>query len=387
VETTIRAMPRIVLEGVLKSFAGADGKSVKAVVDLSLAVPDRELLALVGPSGCGKTTTLRLIAGLETPDAGKILFDDKLVTTLPPLGRDVAMVFQSHALFPHLSAFNNLALGLELRHVPRAEIFSRVREIAAMLGITYCLERKPGKLSGGERQRIALGRALVRRPRILLLDEPFSHLDEPLRVQMRAELLALRSRLEMTVIYVTHDQAEALALGDRVAVLRTGQLQQVGAPREIYNAPANTFVAGFIGAPPMNLFHGTVMQREEQLVLVGAKTAPDAPSPALVVPLGGWRADWFAQNVGRQVLLGIRPEGIGVTDSAAHAHASQTIAAVVQSIQYLGAESILHLTVGKHEVVARTASAGGLQRGQTVALAFDLRQAHVYDAATGALLW
>jgi multiple sugar transport system ATP-binding protein len=379
-------MPRIVLEGVLKSFAGAEGKSVTAVDYLSLAVQDRELLVIVGPSGCGKTTTLRLIAGLETVDAGRILFDDQPVTTRPPIDRDVAMVFQSHALFPHLTAFDNLAFGLKLRNVPKAERSARVRETAELLGIPYCLQRKPGELSGGERQRVALGRALVRRPEILLLDEPFSHLDEPLRVQMRAELLALRSRLDMTVIYVTHDQAEALALGDRVAVMRKGRVQQIGTPREIYDAPANIFVAGFVGSPPMNLFHGTVAHREGHLVLLGAETVPDASSAAFVLPLGGWRADWFSQNLGRPVLLGVRPEWIGLAGGESAGSQARTTAAVVQSIQYLGVESILRLAAGEHGIVARTGPDCSLRPGQTAALTFDLKEARLYDAVTGALL-
>ncbi len=379
-------MPRIVLEGVLKSFAGAEGKSVTAVDYLSLAVQDRELLVIVGPSGCGKTTTLRLIAGLETVDAGRILFDDQPVTTRPPIDRDVAMVFQSHALFPHLTAFDNLAFGLKLRHVPQAERLARVREMAELLGITYCLDRKPGELSGGERQRVALGRSLVRRPKILLLDEPFSNLDEPLRVQLRAELLALRSRLDMTVIYVTHDQAEALALGDRVAVLRKGQLQQLAAPCEIYDAPANTFVAGFVGSPPMNLFHGTVAHREGHLVLLGVETAPEA-LPAFVLPLGGWRADWFSQNIGRPILLGVHPEGISLATQSASINAGGTVAARVRSVQYLGAETIVRLAVGEHSVVARRDSPGALKPGEATAFALDLKRARVYDAATGAMLF
>jgi len=379
-------MPRIVLEGVSKSFAGADRKSVTAVERLTLTVQDRELLVLVGPSGCGKTTTLRLIAGLETPDDGRILFDEKPVTALPPVDRDVAMVFQSHALFPHLTAYQNLAFGLRLRHLPRQEINSRVGETAELLGITDCLERKPGKLSGGERQRVALGRALVRRPKVLLLDEPFSHLDEPLRIQLRVELLALRSRLDTTILYVTHDQAEALSLGDRVAVLRQGKLQQVGRPAEIYDAPANTFVAGFIGSPPMNLLHVTVAHRDGQLILVGGETATAAPLPALILRLAGWHRDWFSQNVGRQVWLGIRPECVRLADGISQSSACRTVPAVLQSIQYLGAETLLRMTVGEQGVVARTPTPSALQSGQIVALAFDLGRARIYDAATGALL-
>ena len=374
-------MPRIVLEGVSKSFATADGKSVAAVDSLTLEVKDRELLALVGPSGCGKTTTLRLIAGLETTDAGGILFDEQAVTQLPPAKRDVAMVFQSHALLPHLTAFDNLAFGLQLRHVAKAEINSRVLEAAEWLGITHCLERKPGKLSGGERQRVALGRALVRRPKILLLDEPLSHLDEPLRVQMREELRALRSRLDTTVIYVTHDQAEALALGDRVAVMRASRLQQIGTPREVYEIPANTFVAGFIGSPAMNLFQGTIAQREGRLVM---EAGDDKANSTFVIALGDWRRDWFSQQVGRQIWLGIRPEYVQLVHDKTQV--DQGIRAVVEAVEYSGAETILRFAANGHGIVARTWSNCAIERGQMATLTFDWGRTRVYDAKTGLLL-
>lgn len=379
-------MPRIVLDGVLKSFAGVDGKTVTAVDHLSLAVQEREWLALVGPSGCGKTTTLRVIAGLESPEAGRILFDNQPVTALPPVERDVAMVFQSHALFPHFIAFDNLAFGLKLRRVAQAEIRDRVHEVAGWLGLTHCLDRKPGQLSGGERQRVALGRALVRRPKILLLDEPFSHLDEPLRVQLRAELMALRARLEMTIVYVTHDQAEALMLGDRVAVLRKGRLQQLGTPREVYEKPANPFVAGFVGSPPMNLFPGTAAPREGHLVFVAAEAVAETP-PSFILPLGGWRADWFSQNLGRPILLGVRPECMNLSEGEAQADAGPQVLAAVQSLEYLGAEMVIRLVAGGHRVVGRVASSSSLRTGQKVALSFDLSEARVYDAATGTLLF
>ena len=376
-------MPRIVLEGVSKSFVGTDGKSVTAVDALTLEVIDREMLALVGPSGCGKTTTLRLIAGLETADTGRVLFDGETVTDFPPVKRDVAMVFQSHALLPHLTAFDNLAFGLKLRHVSKSEIHSRVCEAAEWLNITHCLDRKPGKLSGGECQRIALGRALVRRPKILLLDEPLSHLDEPLRVQMRSELRALRSRLHLTSIYVTHDQAEALALGDRVAVLSAGKLQQVGSPREIYEIPSNTFVAGFIGLPAMNLFQGIIALREDCFLFLGAEAA-EAGS-AFVVTLGPGRKDWFSQNIGRRVWLGIRPEGVRLAEEKDRRAVG--ITAVVQSVEYAGAEIMLRLASGRRSIVARRKPDCALKPGQMATVAFDLDQARIYDVSTGALLW
>ena len=309
-------MPSIVLEDVKKTFPAATGKNVAAVANLSLTVVDREWLTIVGPSGSGKTTLLRLIAGLETPDHGRIRFDDENVTYQSPQSRDVAMVFQSHALFPHYTAFENIAFGLRLRGVSSAEIAQRVHETAALLGVAHCLDRPPAKLSGGERQRVALGRALIRQPKILLLDEPFANLDEPLRVQMQNELAALRQRFAVTLIWVTHHQAEALALGDRVAVLRKGELLQVGLPREVHDHPANHFVAGFIGSPAMNLFHGKVAQREGHLVLLGLEGDSDELPPRFILPLGSWRADWFGAQVGRTILLGLRPAAIRVVSQS-----------------------------------------------------------------------
>lgn len=353
-----------------------------AVGSLTLEVKDHEMLALVGPSGCGKTTTLRLLSGLEMVDSGTIRFDDEAVTQLPPMKRDVAMVFQSHALLPHLTAFENLAVGLKLRHVSRAEVIARVHEAAEWLGITRCLQRKPAELSGGERQRVALGRAMVRRPRILLLDEPLSHLDEPLRDQMRSELRTLHSRLNMTTIYVTHDQAEALALGDRVAVLREGKLQQLGSPREVYETPTNVFVAGFIGNPAMNLFQGTIAKREDELVFLG--TSGSETTATFVLELGAWRKDWLSDNIGRRVTLGIRPECITPADHGPRV--GSALSAVVHSVEYAGARTMLRLAAGGQSLVACVGSSGGYRPGQTVTLAFDLNRARIYDQATGALL-
>jgi multiple sugar transport system ATP-binding protein len=271
-------VPRLVLEDLTKTFPAPEGKPFAAVDGVTLTIADRELLALVGPSGSGKTTLLRLIAGLESPERGNISFDGHNVTWHSPQDRDVALVFQSHALFPHFTAFENIAFGLKLRGTPADQIHTRVHETAELLGVVHCLDRRPAKLSGGERQRIALGRALIREPKVLLLDEPFANLDEPLRLQLRTELPRLRQRFATTIIFVTHDQEEALALGDRVAVIRKGALQQVGTPREIYERPANRFVASFLGTPAMNLFHGTIAQREGHLVFLGAE--PDDLAPA-----------------------------------------------------------------------------------------------------------
>ena len=369
----------------IKSFATQDGKSILAADSINLSVNDGELLAIVGPSGCGKTTLLRIIAGLETPDHGRILFGEQNVTRQPPKERDVAMVFQSHALFPHFTAFENIAFGLKLRGVARGEIEERVREVAMMLSASHCLDRKPGKLSGGERQRVALARALVRNPKILLLDEPFSNLDEPLRVQMRNELPAIRKRSGATVIFVTHDQEEAMSLGDRVSVMRNGALQQVATPREIYGSPANRFVASFIGSPQMNLFHGSVAQRDGRLLFIGAETEPEVSFPRFVLDSGGARADWFGSNVGRQVLLGFRPEHISLSDEKSAQDAKHQITGKITSEQFTGAATILQVQVADR-VVRLRGDAVSLRAHEEVRLSFDFNRAYIFDAATGVAL-
>lgn len=377
-------MPRIVLQDVIKSFATQDGKSVLAADSINLSVGDGELLAVVGPSGCGKTTLLRLIAGLETADHGRILFNDHTVTHQSPKERDIAMVFQSHALFPHMTAFQNIAFGLKLRGVARGEIETRVRDAAAMLSASHCLDRKPGKLSGGERQRLALARALVRQPKILLLDEPFSNLDEPLRVQMRNELPLIRERSGATILFVTHDQEEALSLGDRVAVMRNGAIQQAATPREIYNSPANRFVAAFIGSPQMNLLHGSVAQREGRLVFVGAETEPDVIAK-FVLELGGTRADWFGINVGRQILLGFRPEHISLADNNSPCAGNGFVVGKIVSAQFVGAKTLLRVQIGER-MICLSSDASTHPVGSEVRLSFDFNRAHIFDAATGAAI-
>jgi multiple sugar transport system ATP-binding protein len=378
-------VPRLVLEDLTKTFPAPEGKPFAAVDGVTLTIADRELLALVGPSGSGKTTLLRLIAGLESPERGNISFDGHNVTWHSPQDRDVALVFQSHALFPHFTAFENIAFGLKLRGTPADQINTRVHETAELLGVVHCLDRRPAKLSGGERQRIALGRALIREPKVLLLDEPFANLDEPLRLQLRTELPLLRQRFATTIIFVTHDQEEALTLGDRVAVIRKGALQQVGTPREIYERPANRFVASFLGTPAMNLFHGTIAQREGRLVFLGAE--PDDLVPArFQVELGGARADWFGTNVGRKILLGFRAEHILLADSPTPRH-PKPLLGTVKSTAFVGVATIGQVEVGERLVTLRVTPNMPLQSGQTVELAFDVAHAHVFDAATGAAIF
>ena len=375
-------MPRIVLQDVIKSFAAPDGKSILAADSVSLTVEDGELLTLVGPSGCGKTTLLRLIAGLEFSDHGRISFGEQNVTRLPPQDRDVAMVFQSHALFPHLTAFENIAFGLKLRGVKRSEVESRVRETASLLRASHCLDRKPAKLSGGERQRISLARALVRRPKILLLDEPFSNLDESLRAQMRDELPTLRAQFGSTMIFVTHDQEEAMSLGHRVAVMRNGAIHQIASPQEIYNVPANRFVASFIGSPEMNLFHGSVAHRDGRFVFIGAESDPEVTLPKFLIELGGARADWFGSNVGRHILLGFRPENISIAPRDTERRDKNLLSGKVVSSQFTGAESIHTIQLADRTILARTHSATH-NAGDNVQVHLDFNRAHIFDAATG----
>src|SRR5437660_1156854 len=260
-------MARVVLEGLTKVFGGSGGGQIRAVDHATLALEEKELLVLVGPSGCGKTTMLRLIAGLETPTSGKVVIDGEVLNEVPPGDRDLAMVFQNYALYPHMTVHENMAFGLRLRKVARAEIEKRVAMMAERLELMDCLHRQPEELSGGQRQRVALGRALVRRPKVLLLDEPLSGLDLRLREQMRGEIARLHRELELTMLYVTHDQSEAMCLGQRIAVMKEGAIQQVASPTDLYQHPENHFVAGFFGSPAMNFFHGTVAANGAGLIL------------------------------------------------------------------------------------------------------------------------
>jgi multiple sugar transport system ATP-binding protein len=367
-------MARVVFENVGKDFAGPRQERIGAVRDLNLTVADGELLVIVGPSGCGKTTTLRLLAGLEAPDRGHIRLDGRSLKGVAPKDRDVAMMFQNHALLPHLTVFENMAFGLMLRKVPRAEIAARVHGAAEMLNLTALLQRRPGELSGGECQRAALGRALVRQPKVFLLDEPLSNLDAPMRAQLRTEIAAVRRRAGATMIYVTHDQAEALALADRVAVMRDGAVQQAAAPLDLYQRPANQFVAGFIGAPAMNFFAGSVERNNGALFFRGEG--------------GGWAIQVQARPglgllacVGQPVVLGLRPEHI--TPAGAE-NAAGRVEARLERVETTGAESLVYLSNGGGGFVARAPAAFSAAAGQSVAVCFAMGEAHFFDTATGA---
>jgi multiple sugar transport system ATP-binding protein len=375
-------MAQVGLEHLTKVFKSQAGESIRAVDDACLVVEDKELLALVGPSGCGKTTTLRLIAGLEEPTAGAIAISGQAVNGLPPKDRDVAMVFQHYALYPHLSVYDNMAFGLKLRHLPRAEIAQRVKDTAQILDLAACLNRKPSALSGGQRQRVALGRALVRQPGVFLLDEPLSNLDAQTRLQMRAEISWLHARLGSTMVYVTHDQVEAMTLGHRVAVMCDGRLQQVAAPIDLYQRPANLFVAGFIGSPPMNFFEGTLLGKGNAIIFQESTSNDAATANPFTVRLDDNSAPFLRDYLGTRVVFGIRPEHITCRPALAETPSERAVETVVEMVQPLGSETYLHLAGHAHSVVARVGAADRFSIGQRVSLTFEVRQVHFFEPAS-----
>jgi multiple sugar transport system ATP-binding protein len=334
-----------------------------AVKDVNLEIRDKEFLVLVGPSGCGKTTTLRMVAGLEEITSGEIRIGERVINDLPPMDRDIAMVFQNYALYPHKTVFANMAFGLQMRSYPKEEVKKRVQEAAAILGIEALLERKPRQLSGGQRQRVAVGRAIVRHPQVFLFDEPLSNLDAKLRVQMRVELKRLHERLETTAIYVTHDQVEAMTLGTRVVVMKDGWVQQVGEPLELYGRPANKFVAGFIGSPAMNFV---------DVAISGDGRWAEAEGLRLKVP------PHLAQRAGQRVTLGVRPEALrianGVDDSS--------FATAVDVVEPLGNEILLNFRAAGVPMVARVDPGVRVKAHESIRLAPDPERLHFFDAKT-----
>jgi multiple sugar transport system ATP-binding protein len=328
-------------------------------------------MVLVGPSGCGKSTTLRMIAGLESISRGSLFIGGQRVNEVAPKDRDIAMVFQAYALYPHMTVAENMGFALKMQRVPRAEIERKVNEAAEILDIKHLLARRPRELSGGQKQRVAVGRAIVRQPKVFLLDEPLSNLDAKLRVQMRAELGKLHRRLQVTMIYVTHDQVEAMTMGDRIAVLNGGELQQVDTPRNLYSRPANKFVAGFIGSPPMNFLSATLEERSGSLWAVGEGFALRLPAS-----LSGQVAP------PRDVLLGIRPETIRVGADAARAAEGTTARALVEVVEPIGGEAYLHLKLGSAAITARVESYDGIELGQVLELAINMERARLIDAKT-----
>jgi len=363
-------MAQVVLKDLTKTF-----KNVIAVNKMNLEIKDQEFLVLVGPSGCGKTTALRMIAGLEEASDGEIHIGDRLVNDVSPKDRDIAMVFQNYALYPHMSVYDNMAFGLKLRKVPKDEIKKRVDEAAELLGLKDLLARKPKQLSGGQRQRVALGRAIVREPKVFLMDEPLSNLDAKLRVQTRAELIKLHRRLGITTIYVTHDQVEAMTMGDRIVVMRDGLVQQVDTPLGLYNHPANTFVAGFIGTPSMNFLNAKIVNGSEGYAIDGGSFKVKAPAE---------KAELLKEHVGKDIIFGVRPEDIFDKNltNLVQATADNVAKAKVDVIEPMGPIVTMYLSCGDHDMVATIDAETKSKENTEIDLVFDMAKTHVFDKAT-----
>jgi len=395
-------MAQVLLEKVTKIYPGG----VKAVDAIDLHIQDQEFIVLVGPSGCGKSTTLRMVAGLEEISGGTIRIGDRIVNDVAPKDRDIAMVFQNYALYPHMTVYKNMAFGLKLRGMPKAEIHKRVTEAARILDIEHLLDRKPKALSGGQRQRVAVGRAIVREPAAFLFDEPLSNLDAKLRVTTRAELKRLHQRLRTTTIYVTHDQEEAMTLGDRIVVMKDGIIQQADTPLQTYQKPANRFVAGFIGMPPMNFFDGTIRAQGDQLLfeegklenarIVGTNGTPRSDEPVVktgeltvpgngfTIPLPKYLNGALGHKVGQHVVLGIRPEHFSLHPIEGDPSAT-SIPMTLNVIEPLGNDMDLYMHTPLHDhVVARVEAESGVKIGSRINLYVDVRKVHCFEpGATG----
>jgi len=343
---------------------------VTALNDLSIHVEDKEFLVLVGPSGCGKSTALRLLAGLEDLTEGQIMIGDRIVNDVPPKDRDLAMVFQSYALYPHMSVFDNMAFGLKLRKLDKDKIRERVSDAAKILGIEELLDRKPKQLSGGQRQRVAVGRAIVRDPNVFLLDEPLSNLDAKLRVQTRAEISKLHQELSTTFIYVTHDQVEAMTMATRIAVINFGVLQQIDAPQTLYDFPANKFVAGFIGSPSMNFFNSKIEKAKGKLVV-------DTGSLQVVIPKN--RAKAYDKYIGKEVIFGIRPEDIHNTKFLPTDIKPSKVKAKVDVVELMGNEVVAYMKSGDDDYIARVDPRSEFHFGDQVEVAFNSENIHIFD--------
>ncbi|MDR1965795.1 MAG: sn-glycerol-3-phosphate ABC transporter ATP-binding protein UgpC [Synergistaceae bacterium] len=371
-------MANLSLRGINKTYPG----NVVAVDDFSLEIADKEFIVFVGPSGCGKSTTLRMIAGLEEITSGELYIGDRLVNDVPPKDRDIAMVFQNYALYPHMTVYKNMSFALELRKMPKDEIKRRVVEAARILDIEKYLDRKPKALSGGQRQRVALGRAIVRDPAVFLLDEPLSNLDAKLRTQMRAEISKLHDRLGATFIYVTHDQTEAMTMGDRIVVMKDGVIQQIDAPLNLYANPCNIFVAGFIGSPQINFIDAKIVQSESGIAAEFGEGGKHA------VELSADKAELAKPYIGREVIMGIRPEHLHgeeiftETQSARPKAGAGILDATVELSEMMGAETFLYLSAAGLPLVARISSRRSFKHGDCVKIAPDASKVHLFDKET-----
>jgi len=359
-------MAKVILKSVNKVFSG----DIHAVNDVNLDVQDREFLVLVGPSGCGKSTTLRMVAGLEEITSGEIYIEDTLINDVQPKDRDLAMVFQNYALYPHMSVYSNMAFGLRMRKFQRAEIDKRVTDAASMLGIQSLLHRKPRELSGGQRQRVAVGRAIVRKPKVFLFDEPLSNLDAKMRVQMRTELSKLHTRLRSTMIYVTHDQVEAMTMGDRIVVMKDGFIQQVADPIHLYENPVNKFVAGFIGSPPMNFCDGRLIRKEGHIYFQEEK---------VTVKVAGDMENKLSDYVNQEIVFGIRPEDIYDRLFVGQSSPDNTVKATVEVIEPMGSEVFLYLNTGRTTLIGKVDVHTQASLGQELEFVFDMAKVHFFD--------
>ena len=360
-------MASIRFDHVVKTY----DNGVTVIPDLNLEIQDQEFVVLVGPSGCGKSTTLRMIAGLEEVSGGGLYIGEQKVNDLPPKDRNIAMVFQSYALYPHMSVYRNMAFALRLKKLPKEEIDRRVRQVAAQLELEPYLKRKPRQLSGGQRQRVALGRAMVRDPQVFLLDEPLSNLDAKLRTEMRAQISTLHKHLSATFVYVTHDQTEAMTMGDRIVVMKDGRIQQVDTPQALYDRPKNRFVAGFIGSPQMNFWQTEVLRGPEGWRLRGA---------GLEFGVTGWQLEGYE---GKTVTLGIRPEDIHAEEVMIKAHPDALIRGKVSLAERMGSEIYAYFASGGQKLIARAPARTGIRGGDEVVMALDLNKLHLFDADTG----
>ena len=357
---------------------------VTAVSDFNLEVKDKEFLVLVGPSGCGKTTTLRMIAGLEEITEGELFIGDRLVNDVAPKDREIAMVFQNYALYPHMSVFENMAFGLKLNKVPKEKIKRLVEEAARVLDITHLLDRKPKALSGGQKQRVALGRAIVREPKVFLLDEPLSNLDAKLRAAMRTELTKLHKRVGTTFVYVTHDQVEAMTMATRIVVMKDGLIQQVDTPQKLYDYPCNIFVAGFLGTPQMNFINGTLVARGDDVYF-------DFQNVSLKLPEEKAKAEELKEYIGKEVVIGLRPEAISDVAETVEANPDYSFEVNVDVTELMGAEIYLYLTVGDPEdeptsLIARVSSRSQSRAGDKIKISFDMSRFHIFDKDTEACI-
>jgi multiple sugar transport system ATP-binding protein len=357
----------------LRSISKVFPSGTKVVDKLNLGVNNKEFMVLVGPSGCGKSTTLRMVAGLEESSEGEIFIGEKMVNDVPAKDRDIAMVFQNYALYPHMTAFENMAFGLKLRRYPKKEILQRVNEAADILGIKQLLNRKPRELSGGERQRVAVGRAIVRKPMVFLFDEPLSNLDAKLRVQMRTEIHKLHTRLATTIIYVTHDQVEAMTMGDRVAVMRSGVLLQVADPITIYDHPKNKFVAGFIGSPPMNFMVGKILKKDSRIYFSEGK---------IQVKLVDEMYPKIMPYIGKEIIFGIRSEDIYDKLFVSEAPPENVVRVSCEVVEPMGSEVYLYLNTGRHTFIARVGAHDRPKVNADIDMVFDMSKVHFFDKDT-----